>query len=228
MAAHDLKLVLNFLSDLESHNNRSWFEEHKNAYEKARTAFEQFVEALIGRLSPYEDLAGVTAKGSMMRIYRDIRFSKDKTPYNAWMAAMIASGGRKSQRAGFGVRLAPRESGAGGGFWDPTPEQLDEFRRTVDRDGPRALSDIVDRPEFIRMFGGLQGEKLKTVPKNYAKDHPAGEFLKLRQVYVTRSFSDQRVLKEDFLDELVATFVVMKPFLDYLNGGLFGGGLLVQ
>ncbi len=217
MAVCELKSILDFLSDLASHNNRPWFEEHKGVYEKARAAFEQLIETLIGHLSPYEELAGVTAKGSMMRIYRDIRFSKDKTPYNAWMAAMIASGGKKSQRAGFGVRLAPRESGAAGGFWDPTPDQLDGFRRAVDLDS-RRLTDIIGAPEFVRMFGGLQGERLKTVPKSYAKDHPAEEFLKLRQVYVVRSFSDQAVYRDDFLDELVATFVTMKPFLDYLNG----------
>ena len=218
MPAYDLKSILDFLSDLASHNNRPWFEGHKSVYEKARAAFEEFVEALIGRLSPYEDLAGVTAKASIMRIYRDIRFSKDKTPYNAWMAAMIATGGRKSQLAGFGVRLAPRDSGAAGGFWDPTPEQLDEFRRAVDL-GSQALSDVIGTPKFVRIFGGLKGEKLKNVPKGYAKDHPAGELLKLKQVYVVRSFSDQAVSKDNFLDDLVASFVVMKPFLDYLNGG---------
>jgi uncharacterized protein (TIGR02453 family) len=217
MSVYNLKSVLSFLADLAINNKRTWFEEHKAVYEKARTTFERFVEELIHHLSAYADLSGVTAKDSMMRIYRDVRFSKDKTPYNAWMAAMIAPGGKKSGRLGFGLRLAPEDSGAAGGLWDPSTEQLDKFRRTVDRDS-KAFSALVEAPDFGRMFGGLRGERLKTAPKGYAKDHPAVELLKLKQVYAARSFPDQAVFAGDFMDQLVATFLAMRPFLEYLDG----------
>jgi len=216
MTTYDLKSVLGFLSDLAMNNRRAWFEEHKAVYEQARGTFEGFVEELIHRLSAYEDLSGVTAKDSVMRIYRDIRFSKDKTPYNTWMAAMIAPGGKKSGRLGFGLRVTPNDSGAAGGLWDRGSEQLDRFRRAVDRDS-RAFSRVIEAPDFVRMFGGLKGETLKTAPKGYAKDHPAAEILKLKQVYVVRSFSDHAVSADDFMDQLVATFFAMKPFVEYLN-----------
>jgi uncharacterized protein (TIGR02453 family) len=217
MASYDLEPVLDFLFSLSANNNRPWFEEHKGVYEKARATFEALVAELIRRLSPYQDLSGVTAKGSIMRIYRDIRFSKDKTPYNPWMAAHIAPGGRKSGLLGFGLRLAPGDSGAAGGLWDPSPEQLARFRHAVDTDS-KDLSGLIRAPDFIEKFGSLQGEKLKTTPKGYDKDRPAAEILKLKQVYVIRSFPEEAVLAADFVDQLVATFRAMKPFLDYLNG----------
>jgi uncharacterized protein (TIGR02453 family) len=217
MTTYNLESVLTFLSDLATNNNRPWFEKHKGPYSKARAVFEGLVDELIHRLSAYEDLSGVTAEASIMRIYRDVRFSKDKTPYNAWMAAHIAPGGKKSGRLGFGLRLAPGNSGAAGGLWAPSPQQLAIFRRAVDSDD-RKLLDLVEAPGFVEQLGGLQGESLKTTPRGYPKDHPAAGLLKLKQVYVVRSFGDETVLADDFVDQLVAAFVAMKPFLDYLNG----------
>ena len=219
MTTFNLKQVLDFLYDLQINNNRPWFEEHKEAYNEAKITFEGFVNALIQRLSAYEDLSGVTARGSIMRIYRDIRFSKDKTPYKSCMTAHIASRGKKSGSLGFGIRLAPLDSGAAGGLWDPSPEQLAKFRNGVDRNKDKLL-DLVKTPDFMKYFGSIQGEKLKTAPKGYAKDHPAAEILKLKQVYVFRTFTDEAVLADDFVDQLVTTYVAMKPFLDYLNNAI--------
>jgi uncharacterized protein (TIGR02453 family) len=217
MATFDPEPALTFLSDLAINNNRPWFEKHKGVYNEARTIFESLIDELIRRFSDYEDLSGVTADASIMRIYRDVRFSKDKTPYNPWMAAHIAPGGKKSGRLGFGLRLTSGDTGAAGGLWTPSPEQLALFRRTLD-DDERSFLELIEAPDFVRHFGNLQGGRLKTTPKGYAKDHPAAEFLKLKQVYVVRSFSDKEVLENEFVDQLVATFLAMKPFLDYLNG----------
>ena len=116
MASVDLKQVLDFLSNLERNNDRAWFEAHKTAFEKARLAFVALIDELIRRLSLSEDLPGLTAKDCVLRIYRDIRFSRDKTPYKTWMAALIAKGGKKSGRAGYGLRLAPGDTVAAGGY----------------------------------------------------------------------------------------------------------------
>jgi uncharacterized protein (TIGR02453 family) len=217
MSRHNLESLLSFLSQLAMNNNRPWFEQHKSLYDEARSSFEGLVAELIDRMSAYDDLSDVSAKNSIMRIYRDVRFSKDKTPYNAWMAAHIAPGGKKSGHLGFGIRLAPGDSGAAGGLWDPAPEQLAAFRRAVDAD-KKGLLALVKNHDFSRLFGGLQGESLKSVPRGYEKDHPAAEFLKLKQIYVSRPFQDEAVCADDFVDQLVKTFVTMKPFLDYLNG----------
>jgi uncharacterized protein (TIGR02453 family) len=219
MPVYDLKGVLHFLSNLSLNNERTWFEGHKGAFEKARLTFEKLVDELIRRLSAFEETTGLTAKDCVMRIYRDIRFSKDKTPYKTWMAALIAPGGRRSGQCGYGLHLGPNNTMAGGGLWEPRPEQLALFRQAIDRDS-RAFSDLIEAPEFVRTFGGLRGEKLKGAPRGYAKDHPAAEMLKLKEVYVVRSFPDRAVIADDFVDQLVATFRVMKPFLDYLNSGL--------
>jgi uncharacterized protein (TIGR02453 family) len=220
MSSFDFKYVLDFLSDLALNNERTWFGEHKTTFEKARLTFEKFVDELIRRLSAFEDLSGLTAKDCVMRIYRDMRFSKDKTPYKTCMAALIAAGGKRSGRFGYGLHLGPSETMAGGGLWDPRPEQLAKLRRAVGRD-PGAISMLIEAPEFVRTFGGLRGEKLKAVPKGYDKDHPAVEILKLKQVYVARSFSDRAVCAHDFADRLIDTYQVMKPFLGYLTGAVF-------
>jgi uncharacterized protein (TIGR02453 family) len=216
MAAYELESVLAFLSDLALNNKRVWFEEHKAAYQEAKATFDRLVNELIGRLSVFEDLTGLAAKDCVMRIYRDIRFSKDKTPYNTSMTAMIVAGGKKSRRAGFGLRLAPNDSAVAGGFWELTSEQLARFRHALGRD-LRVFSEILGDPTFAVTFDGLKGERLKTVPQGYGKDHPAAEILRFKQLYVMRSFPDQAVFAGDFVDRLVDTFRVMKPFLDYLN-----------
>ncbi len=217
MSRYDLKGTLEFLSELAFNNNRPWFEEHKADFERAKADFESLVNEMIGRLSAFDDLSGLTAKDCVMRIYRDIRFSRDKTPYKTAFAAHMAAGGRKSGRYGYGLRLEPNATIAAGGMWEPNPEQLGRFRAAVDRN-PKGLIRIIEAPKFRRTFGGLKGEKLKSAPQGYAKEHPAIEILKLKQVYAARSFPDEAVLSDDFADRLFDTYQALKPFLDYLNG----------
>jgi len=217
MSSFDLGYTLDFLSDLALHNERAWFAQHKAAYEKARLIFEGLVEELIDRLSSFDhELAGLFAKDCVMRIYRDVRFSRDKTPYNPWMAALIAPGGKKSGRFGYGLRMAPGDTVAAGGLWQPRPEQLAAFRRAVDAD-PGAILAVIDTPEFSRTFGELRGEKLARPPQGYPKDHVAIELLKLKQIYVAHSFPDEEVTAHDFVDNCMAVFRTMNPFLDWLN-----------
>jgi len=217
LSSFDLRVVLDFLSDLALNNDRPWFAEHKADYEEARLIFEGFVDEVIRRLSAFQDgIAGLKAKECIMRIYRDLRFSKDKTPYNTWMTSVIAPGGRKSGRFGYGLRLTPEDTMAGGGLWEAKSEQMAAFRRAVERD-PQAIFALTRSPEFLRTFGGLKGEKLTKAPQGYASDHPAIEILKLKQVHVVRSFSDEAVCAPDFADSLVETFRAMKPFLDFLG-----------
>ena len=195
MSSFDLRYVLDFLSDLALNNERTWFNKQKGAFEKARLIFEGFVDELIRRLSASEDdLTGLTAKDCVMRIYRDLRFSRDKTPYKTWMAALIAAGGKKSGRFGYGLRLGPGDTMAAGGLWDPKPEQLAKFRHAVDRD-PRPILTLVEAPEFLRMFGGLKGEKLRKRPQGMQRTILPLEILKLKQVYVARSFPDRGCMR---------------------------------
>src|SRR5689334_1807188 len=160
----DLKPVLDFLSDLKRHNNKAWFEEHRAAYETARTHFENFVDQLISEYGGLENLGSITAKDCIMRIYRDTRFSKDKSPYKTNMSATIAPGGKKSIRQGYYLHIQP-DNGTliAGGLYMPTPEQLAGFRATIDRDAA-PFKRILDSKAFKKYFGTLEGEKVKTVP----------------------------------------------------------------
>src|SRR5215212_3171464 len=131
----ELRPVLDFLSDLKRHNNKAWFEENRAAYEIAKTCFESFVDQLIGEYEKTEDLGGISAKDCIMRIYRDTRFSKDKSPYKTNMSATIAPGGKKSTSLGYHLHMQPHsETLIAGGLYMPTPEQLAKFRRAIAQD----------------------------------------------------------------------------------------------
>lgn len=214
----NLKPVLDFLTELQQHNNKPWFEENRAAYEKAKAQFEAFVGQLIERFSAFEDLSGVSARDCVMRIYRDIRFSKDKSPYRTNMSASIAPGGRKSSSLGYYIHVTPHdETLLAGGLYMPAPEQLARFRAAIDRDASR-FKAILNGKDFQRYFGTIGGEKLKTAPQGYSRDHDEIELLRLRQIVAAHRWSDAAVLSPRFTSQVVAATRALKPFLDHLNG----------
>jgi uncharacterized protein (TIGR02453 family) len=217
MSEIDLKPTFDFLSDLEKHNNKAWFEKNRATYEIAKVNFESFVDQLIGTYGKIEDLGGITAKDCVMRIYRDTRFSKDKSPYKTNMSASIAPGGKKSASFGYHLHLQPQDNSLiAGGLYMPMPEQLAKFRAAIDRDAT-PFKAIISNKEFKSYFGSLDGEKVKTVPQGYSRDHPEIELLRFKQVVVVHRLPDEMVLSPEFGTHAVKTFRAMKPFLDYLN-----------
>ena len=213
----DLRPVLDFLSRLKQHNNKAWFDENRAAYDIARARFESFVDQLISEYGGIEDLGGITAKDCVMRIYRDTRFSKDKSPYKTNLSATIAPGGKKSSSLGYHLHIQPHdETLIAGGLYMPTPEQLARFRMVIDQDAA-PLKAIIKDKEFQKYFGTLEGEKVKTVPQGYTRDNPEIELLRFKQVVVVHRLSDEMVLSPTFSTHAIKTFTAMKPFLDYLN-----------
>ncbi len=215
--ALDLRSALQFLSRLKKNNDREWFQKNKDQYEQAMGQFEQLVARLIVGLSPLEDLEGLTPKDCIMRIYCDVRFSKDKSPYKTGLGAGIVSGGRKSGRLGYHLHLQP--GGAtmvAGGLWEPTPEQLSRFRQAISRDAG-SFKRILDASAFKRHFGHVTGEKLKTVPQGYPADHPEIDLLRYKQVCVMEEFDDDKVTSSTFPESALESLTSMKPFIDYLN-----------
>jgi len=213
----DLSLVLQFLSRLKKNNNKSWFDENRDQYEKAMAQFEKLVGRLLKGMSKLEDLEGLSPRDCIMRIYRDVRFSKDKSPYKSGLGAGIVSGGRRSGRLGYHVHLAP--TGAtmiAGGMWDPTPQQLSKFRDAIVKD-PGTFRKILGSSAFRRHFGQVTGDALKTVPKGYPADHPEIELLRQKQVCVSETFKDEIVVSPRFPELAVESLKAMKPFIDYLN-----------
>jgi uncharacterized protein (TIGR02453 family) len=216
-ATVQLKPTFDFLTKLKNNNNRAWFQENRSAFDRAQEAFAIFVDALIRDLGRGENLTGVSAKDCIFRIYRDIRFSKDKSPYKTNMGAEIVGGGRKSGRLGYYFHIAPHDqSMIAGGLYMPSGEQIAKFRQAIARDA-RKFKRIMNEKEFKKYFGTLEGERLKTAPQGFGRDHPEIELLKLKQVVVHHRLSDEQVLSANAAVHAVAACKAMKPFLDYLN-----------
>jgi uncharacterized protein (TIGR02453 family) len=213
----DMKPVLSFLSGIQKNNNKPWFEEHRPAYEKARGQFEELIDELIMGFGSVENLGGITAKDCVMRIYRDIRFSKDKSPYKRSMAASIGPGGKRSVRLAYYLHLEPPDASIiAGGLHAPDPAQLTKFREAIDRD-PKKFKKVVSNKAFVQTFGAVEGERLKTVPKGYDRDHPEIDLLRMKEVVAIRHLTDAEVLSPKFSATVIEAFTVMKPFLDHLN-----------
>ena len=216
-ADFDLKPTLDFLKALKRNNNRDWFESHRPQYQLARSQFEAYVTALIQDLAPVEGLGGLSAKDCIFRLNRDLRFSKDKSPYKTHMSAYIAPGGRKSRRLGYYVHVSPgNQSMIAGGMHEPEPQQIARWRQAMDRD-PGPFNRIIHEKTFRRYFGEISGEKLKTAPRGYPRDHPALELLRLRQVTAMRPLADKDLSGRSLVQETLRTFRAMKPFLRYLE-----------
>lgn len=219
----DLDQILSFLDDLGKHNHKAWFDKNRAAYEEARATFEQLIDHLINELRASDNLQELSAKECVGRINRDIRFSKDKSPYKTNLGAMIAPGGRKSTRLGYHVSVGPQgHSLIAGGLYMPSPVQLTKFRQAIDRDGA-GLKKLTRAKVFVEYFGKIEGERLKTAPQGYDRTHPDIELLQLKQVTVVHHFSDKAVLARDYPIQVVKVCRAMKPFLDYLNDVLQSG-----
>ena len=216
-ATLNLGSVQGFLSELNQNNNKVWFDEHRPVYNAARETFEKFINGLIEEFKVPDKLQDLTARECMTRIYRDIRFSKNKAPYKTNMAAMIAPGGWKAPMLGYYISIEPKnQSIAAGGLYNPTPEQLNRFRQVIERDAS-AFKKLLHGKEFIENFHAVEGDRLKTAPKGYERTHPEIEILQLKQIFVVHHFMDDEVLEDNFSGKVIKVCQAMKPFLAYLN-----------
>jgi uncharacterized protein (TIGR02453 family) len=214
---YDLEPALRFLDELRQNNNKAWFDQHRAEYETARGEYEQFLTVLIDEFRVPDQLQGLTARECIARIYRDIRFSKDKSPYKTNLGALVAPGGWKSSAFGYYVSIEPRgRSMVAGGLYNPTPEQIQRFREAVDEDAA-AFKAVTGAAVFLQAFGAVQGERLKTAPKGFDRAHPELELLQLKQIMVVHNFTDQEVVANDFAPRVANLFRAMKPFLNYLG-----------
>jgi uncharacterized protein (TIGR02453 family) len=212
--------TIDFLSDLKRHNEREWFIKNRKRYDDAKADFESFVQAMINRIAEFDPIfMGLEVKSCTYRINRDIRFSNDKSIYKTHLGAFIVRGGKKNgdRYSGYYMHLEPGGNSmiAGGAYMPPMP-WLTAIREKIDEHGEE-LIQIVNDKEFKKYFGSLQGEKLKSSPKGYPRDHPHIEFLKLKSFLVTRMIPDRDVLKKGCFDLVVNASKAMKPLNDYLN-----------
>jgi uncharacterized protein (TIGR02453 family) len=214
------KSTLNFLSDLNKNNNRDWFSSNRNRYNEAKAEYEAFVQAVINEISKFDPiLKGLEAKTCMYRINRDIRFSNDKTIYKTYMGAFIVKGGKNNgdKYAGYYIHVEPGNNSmiAGGAYVPPMP-WLTAIRKNIDGQGDR-FHKILHNKDLIDYFGDLEGEKLKSAPKGFSRDHPDIEFLKMKSYLVSRLFSDREITSEKVFELLIKGCRAMKPLNDFLN-----------
>jgi uncharacterized protein (TIGR02453 family) len=211
--------TLDFLSELKYHNERDWFLKNRKRYDDSRSNYESFVQALIDRIAEFDPiLKGLEVKSCTYRINRDIRFSNDKTIYKTHLGAFIVKGGKKNgdRYAGYYVHVELGNSMIAGGAYMPPMPWLTAIREKIDERGDLFLKIIRDK-EFRNIFGDIEGEKLKSAPKGYSKDHPYIELLKLKSYLASRLITDKEIVSKDCFDFMVSASKAMKPLNDFLN-----------
>jgi len=212
--------TMQFLSDLKQNNDRDWFQKNKSRYEKARAEFEAFISSLISEITKFDNSIGHhTAKECIFRIYRDVRFSKDKSPYKTHFGAHITSAMKRSDihtRAGYYIHISPGDSMLAGGAYMPQGPWIKAIRQEISYN-PQDLKEILNNAEFKKYFGEMSGEKLKRAPKGYEPDHPEIELLKHKSFLGVHSCSDSLVTSSDFLSHAGNVFKALYPFDQFLN-----------
>ncbi|GAB3414670.1 DUF2461 domain-containing protein [Niabella aquatica] len=212
-----------FLKNLKLNNNKPWFDENRKAYEAAKQDFAAFIDTLIeqfGRKDP--SVAHLKAKDCMFRINRDIRFSKDKTPYKTNFGAFINSEGKKSMTAGYYFHLSPGESFTGGGIWQPPADMLAKIRQEIDYN----LTDfekVLNSKKFKATYGGLaveDGQLLSRVPKGYEPDNPASEYLKHKSFIAILNINDTELTSKLLIKKVVSAFETLQPLNTFFNNAL--------
>lgn len=200
-----------FLKDLAANNNREWFQEHKERYKVAQAEAKSFLEGVESELNKFDQIE----KKKLFRIYRDVRFSKDKTPYNTAFRMSLGRDGHY-RRGGYYIQIGPSVTKVGGGFYNPNPTDLKRLRDNIARDAA-PLRKIIRSKTFKSNFGELLGEQLKTAPKGYDKTHPDIDLLRYKSMYVFKSFSDKEAKQDNMIKEIAKTYKAISPFFNYMT-----------
>ena len=205
--------TLQFLKDLDQNNNREWFTDQKNSFLKAQQNAKTVFAEIHGTLQKHDEIEA----SKMMRIYRDVRFSNDKTPYKAHFANSFSRLG-KELRGGYFIRIKPGESLLAGGFWEPNKEDLFRIRQEIAQDATE-IKAILNEENYQHYFGGTfeSFEELKTAPRGFDKEHPELDLLRKKGFIAQRNFTDAEVLSDNFITEVDNSFRALRPFFDLFS-----------
>ncbi|MCA4809022.1 DUF2461 domain-containing protein [Empedobacter stercoris] len=202
--------ITNFLKQLEKNNNRDWFNTHKNEFDTAKAEADLIFNAIYQELSKKEELEPL----KIYRIYRDVRFTNDKTPYKIHFSAQ--SGRKKPHnRGGYYFHIQPNHNFIGIGFWGPERDDLIRIRKDIEVSDE--LEKILQSKTLIKEFGEMQGEEVKSAPKGFSKDHERIALLRKKQYLFIKNFTDEEVLAEDFPKKVAKSIQVLQPFLNYMT-----------
>lgn len=217
--------TIKFLKDLSKNNNKPWFDAHRSQYEDAKNDFAQFIQTVIEKHAKKDPAIGhLKAKDCTFRINRDVRFSKDKSPYKNNMGAYINQGGKKSLLGGYYFHCQPGQSFVGGGLWMPMPPELKKVRQEIDYNLD-AFKKIVGSKKFKELYGGLSKDAeyvLSRVPKGYEADNPAAEFLKMKSFVAMTTVKDAELNSKDLLKKVLTAFETLQPMLTFINQSIEG------
>ena len=206
--------LFRFFKQLAKNNNREWFEQHKPEFKAFETEVKQFGEALKDKLNQHDSID----RFKVFRIYRDVRFSKDKTPYKTHFG-LTWHRTKPEYRGGYYLHLKPDDIFLACGFWDPAPADLKRIRQEIDLDGDE-YRNLINAPAFKNTWGALQGNAVKTAPKGYAKDHPDIDLLRFKQHIFMIRYTEVEVAAADFMDRLDVALKAVRPFVDYMSAVL--------
>lgn len=209
--------TLHFLKNLSKNNNREWFTENKYQYIAAHQNVLNLVENLIEKIGAFdEEIMKIDAKKSLYRIYRDVRFSKDKSPYKTNFGAGLGMG-KGNKISGYYLHIEPGKSFLAGGVYQPEPSVLKEIRKEISMNA-KEFQEILQQDDFRNNFRGLSVEgKLQRVPNGFEKDDPMAEFLKLKNLIVVHPISDDDLMEENATNNMAKIFQSMKPLNDFLS-----------
>lgn len=212
--------TLKFLKGLAKNNEREWFDAHRDAYTNAKIDFEQFAGQIMQAMIPLEPrLEEQQAKDTMFRIFRDVRFSKDKTPYKVHFSSYFSRMGRKWEGAGYYLHVAEGNVFVAAGIWMPQGALLKALRQEIDYDFGH-ISGILNSKTFKKYFSALDGDALQKVPAGYEADNPAAALLKMKSIIVSHKLQADDLLAKDAVKKIVAPFTAAKPLVDFCNRAL--------
>lgn len=209
--------VVDFLEKLKINNNRDWFQQNKKLYEAAKLNVEQFVTSLISGIASFDSQIGIkSAKECMFRIYRDVRFSKDKSPYKTNLGAYIVTGSKTTHYAGYYIHIQPGESFLAGGIYMPPPDVLKKVRQEI-AFNLQEFNLILNNPTFRKYFGEITGEKLSRMPKDFSTGFGDEELLKFKDYNVIHAVTSELLTSPDFLNYSLNVFQEMLALNHFIN-----------
>ncbi|WP_373518363.1 DUF2461 domain-containing protein [Pricia sp.] len=205
------KEALYFLDQLKKNNDRDWFTEHKTEFKRHESDVKDFYTLVMDNLKVHDQIE----KMKMFRMYRDVRFSKDKTPYKAHFAASFHRLGTQN-RGGYYIRIKPGETFIATGFWGPEKEDLFRIRKEFELDASE-MRKISNEKSFKKIWGELEGDAVKTAPNGFDKDHENIDLIRQKQFIFRRNFTDAEVLLPTFLDEIDTSYKAIRPYFDFMG-----------
>lgn len=214
------KNILDFLSELNLNNSKEWFDKNREIFNSIMKDYKKVINELSIEISKFDpDFKPTKAEDYIFRIYKDLRFSKEKIPYKTHIGAYICNGGKKSPKAGYYLHLEPDNCFLGGGLYKPSTAHLHALRQEIYFSTNQFL-EIINNPDFVQNVDGLMDDKAKKMPKDYSETHIAAEYLKYKSMISIKNIPTKNVFKNDFMDVVLKTFKSMQPLNAFINNAL--------